>query len=199
MIRSLYVDGTGFLYKIHIKFKLIALFAVGIILFALDSILILATTCILSGILYFSISQSPVQAIRRLVPIFLTIVLVALFSFLVGSVEEAASQLLRLTSLMLLAATITTTTKIADFVQAITDFAKPIERLGVGNAEDIGLALGLVLRFVPEILTRYEAIRDAHKARGLKLRILTILPSLVILTLQQANQVAQAIDARNLR
>lgn len=199
MIRSLYVDGTGFLYRTHIKLKLAALFAIGIFLFISNSILTLTIVCIFGGILYFSISQSFLQAIKRLSPIFLTILLVAFFSFLVGSAEQAVFQLLRLTSLMLLAATVTATTKIGDFVQAITDFAKPIERMGIGNAEDIGLALGLVLRFVPEILTRYEAIRDAHKARGLKLRLLTILPALIILTLKQADQVAQAIDARNLR
>ncbi|MBC8718995.1 energy-coupling factor transporter transmembrane protein EcfT [Ochrobactrum sp. Marseille-Q0166] len=198
-MRSLYIDGTGFLYRTNIKLKLVSLFAIGAAIFISKSILILTIVFIFGGILYFSISQSFIQAIQRLIPIFLTIVLVAFFSFLVGTFEQAALQLLRLTSLMLLAATITATTKIGDFVQAITDFSKPIERMGLGNAEDIGLALGLVLRFVPEILTRYEAIRDAHKARGLKLRMFTILPSLIILTLQQADQIAQAIDARNLR
>ncbi|WP_433850195.1 energy-coupling factor transporter transmembrane component T family protein [Brucella pseudogrignonensis] len=199
MIRSLYIDGEGLLYKTPIKLKLLLLFSVGIILYVTNNFPLLISICIFCGIIYFSIRQSLLPALKRLLPIFITILIVSLFSFFLRDKEEAAFQLLRLTSLMLFAAAITATTKIGEFIQAITDFSKPLERIGIANAEDIGLAIGLILRFVPEILTRYEAIRDAHKARGLKLRLLTILPSLIILTLQQADQIAQAIDARNLR
>ncbi|MDT6941316.1 energy-coupling factor transporter transmembrane component T [Brucella pseudogrignonensis] len=199
MIRSLYIDGEGLLYKTPIKLKLLLLFSIGIILYVTNNFPLLISICIFCGIIYFSIRQSLVPALKRLLPIFITILIVSLFSFFLRDKEEAVFQLLRLTSLMLFAAAITATTKIGEFIQAITDFSKPLERIGIANAEDIGLAIGLILRFVPEILTRYEAIRDAHKVRGLKLRLLTILPSLIILTLQQADQIAQAIDARNLR
>ncbi len=66
-------------------------------------------------------------------------------------------------------------------------------------ADDVGLAVGLVLRFVPEILGRYQAIREAHTARGLKVRPMTLLAPLIILTLRDADKIAAAIDARGFR
>jgi len=67
------------------------------------------------------------------------------------------------------------------------------------QADDIGLALGLVLRFVPEIVGRYQAICEAHRARGLKIRPITLLAPLIILTLRDADNIAAAIDARGIR
>ena len=81
----------------------------------------------------------------------------------------------------------------------MTALARPLERAGLVRADDIGLAVGLVVRFVPEILSRYQAIREAHAARGLKLRPTTILVPLIILTLRDADNVAAAIDARGIR
>ena len=139
------------------------------------------------------------EALGRLRPVFLTIVIVAAFSFLVNSKEEALLQLLRLTTLMLFAATVTATTTVSAFIEEITTLARPFEKLGLVKADDIGLAFGLVVRFVPEVLSRYEAIREAHKARGIKLRPLTLIAPLIILTLREADQIAAAIDARGLR
>jgi biotin transport system permease protein len=81
----------------------------------------------------------------------------------------------------------------------ITSLARPLEKTGLVRADDIGLAVGLVIRFVPEILGRYTAIREAHISRGLKVRPATILVPLIILTLKDADNIAAAIDARGIR
>ena len=85
------------------------------------------------------------------------------------------------------------------FIDEITALAMPLERLGLLKAADIGLAIGLVIRFVPEILDRYDAIREAHQARGIKVRLATTLTPLIILTLRDADNIAAAIDARGIR
>ncbi|RYD46046.1 MAG: energy-coupling factor transporter transmembrane protein EcfT, partial [Sphingomonadales bacterium] len=94
---------------------------------------------------------------------------------------------------------VTATTTIGEFIETITAMARPLERLGIANARDIGLAIGLVIRFVPEVQARYVAVADAHRARGLKLRFSTVLVPLVIGTLQSADDIADAIDARCIR
>jgi len=81
----------------------------------------------------------------------------------------------------------------------ITVMLQPLERLGLMRAADVSLALGLVLRFVPEILDRYENIREAHRARGLPIQPLTLFVPLIILTLKDADTIAMAIDARGFR
>jgi len=107
--------------------------------------------------------------------------------------------LFRLGALVLLAAAVTATTTISAFMDEITRLLRPLERFGFVRAADVSLAVGLVLRFVPEILARYGDIREAHRARGLRVRPLGVLVPLIILTLKDADTIAMAIDARGFR
>ncbi|MCX8996367.1 energy-coupling factor transporter transmembrane protein EcfT [Rhizobiaceae bacterium BDR2-2] len=198
-MKSLYVEGTSPLHRLPVRPKLVFLALLGISLFLTRNPLLLLIGPALGALVYFTLGLPAAEALRRLRPVFLTIAIVAAFSFMVNSAEEALLQLLRLTTLMLFAAAVTATTTVGDFIDEITRLAQPLERAGLVRAADIGLAFGLVVRFVPEILARYEAIREAHKARGLKVRPLTLVAPLVILTLREADQIAAAIDARGLR
>lgn len=198
-MKTLYVEGDSFLHRLPPRAKLLGLAAAGIALFFFRSIPPLALAALLCAAIYASLGIGLRHSFARLRPIFLTIAVVALFTLLVGSTEEAATVLLRLTSLMLLAAAVTAATGIGDFIDEITLAARPLERIGLVKAADIGLSIGLVIRFVPEILDRYRAIKDAHHARGLKPRILTLAVPLIILTLKNADEIAAAIDARGIR
>ena len=82
---------------------------------------------------------------------------------------------------------------------AVTDLARPLERLGLMKAADLGLALGLVLRFVPEIAQRHEALKEAHAARCIPVKLSRMLGPLIISTLKDADRIAEAIDARGIR
>ena len=73
------------------------------------------------------------------------------------------------------------------------------DSLGIANALDIGLAIGLVIRFVPEVQALYRSVVEAHRARGLKLRPATIIVPTIIGTMLSADEIANAIDARTLR
>ena len=61
------------------------------------------------------------------------------------------------------------------------------------------VSLGLVLRFVPEISGRYEALKEAHAARGIPVKLSRMLGPLIISTLKDADRIAEAIDARGIR
>lgn len=198
-MKTLYVEGSGLFHRMPVGLKLALLTGAGLLLFLTRDPRLVAIGPIVGALAYFSLGQPWREALARLKPVFLTILIVAAFSFLVNSGLEALLQLLRLTALMLFGATVTATTTISAFMDTITRLAKPMERTGLVRADDIGLSFGLVVRFVPEILLRYEAIRDAHKARGVPFRIHTALVPLVILTLKDADQIAAAIDARGLR
>lgn len=198
-MKSLYVEGDGPFHRLHIRVKLAVLAALGVALFLTRDPLLLAAGPVSGALVYFSLGLPVREALLRLRTVFLTIVVVAAFSFLVNSAEEALLQLLRLTTLMLFAAAVTATTTVGAFIEEIALLARPLERLGLVKADDIGLAFGLVVRFLPEIVARYAAIREAHKARGLPVRPLTLIAPLIILTLKEADQIASAIDARGLR
>lgn len=198
-MKTLYVEGDSLLHKLSPRAKLVGLAATGIALFFIGSPLLLAITAALAAGLYASLGIGWRESWLRLKPVLLTIVVVALFTFAVNSAQEAAVVLFRLTTLMLLAASVTATTGVGAFIDEITLLARPLEKLGLVRAADIGLAVGLVIRFVPEVMTRYRAIREAHDARGLKTRPLTLAIPLIILTLKSADEIAAAIDARGIR
>lgn len=198
-MRSLHVDGTGWLYRVSPRLKLLTLMGFSIALFLTrDLAALVAVTVLAASVL--SATRLPLRDIAlRLRPVMLTIFLVAAFSYLLLPVNDASVNLLRLTALALLATAVTITVSISQFMDEITLAAGPLERLGLLKAADIGLAVGLVVRFVPEIVNRYHAVHDAHRARGLPVRMATIVVPLVIMTLKDADAIADAIDARGFR
>jgi len=198
-MQSLYVEGKSIMHLVSPRLKLLAMLLLGFALFLSDDLRILAGATVLTALAYGSVGLPIAAALARLKPVFLTIVIVAAFSLLFNPWHLALVALFRLTALMLLAAAVTATTTIAQFVDEVTALARPLERTGWVQADDIGLAVGLVLRFVPEIVGRYQAIRDAHTARGTKASIFTMLVPLIILTLRDADNIAAAIDARGIR
>lgn len=198
-MQSLFVEGSSAMHRLSARAKLIVLALLGILLFATTNIALLAAAVAATALVYLSIGLPLRAALTRLRPVFLTIVIVALFSLAFNPWHEAVIALLRLTALMLFAASVTATTSVTQFMDEITLLARPLERLGLLRADDVGLAVGLVVRFVPEILSRYHAIREAHAARGIKLRPTTVLVPLIILTLKDADNIAAAIDARGIR
>ncbi|RUM26162.1 energy-coupling factor transporter transmembrane protein EcfT [Rhizobium vallis] len=198
-MQSFYVEGNSAMHRLSPRVKLLSLAIVSVVLFISENIALLSVAVLLAAIVCRMVGMPVAEGLRRLRPIFLTIVIVALFNLIFNPWHDALVTLLRLTALMLLAATVTATTTIAQFIDEVTALARPLERTGWVQADDIGLAIGLVLRFVPEILGRYQAIREAHEARGLKVRPTTLLAPLIILTLRDADNVAAAIDARGIR
>ncbi|EJZ20471.1 energy-coupling factor transporter transmembrane protein EcfT [Rhizobium sp. Pop5] len=198
-MQSFYVEGNSAMHRLSPRVKLLSLAIVSVVLFISVNIALLSVAVLLAAIVCRMVGMPVKDGLRRLRPIFLTIVIVAFFNLIFNPWHDAVVTLLRLTALLLLAATVTATTTIAQFIDEVTALARPLERTGWVQADDIGLAIGLVLRFVPEILGRYQAIREAHEARGLKVRPTTLLAPLIILTLRDADNVAAAIDARGIR
>ncbi|NNG74108.1 energy-coupling factor transporter transmembrane protein EcfT [Rhizobium laguerreae] len=198
-MQSLYVEGNSVMHRLSPRLKLLSLTIFGVVLFISGNLALLSIAVLLTAVLYRMVGLPFADGLRRLRPVLLTIAVVALFNLIFNPWQEALVPLLRLTALMLLAATVTATTSITAFIDEVTALARPLERTGWVQADDIGLALGLVLRFVPEIVGRYQAIREAHKARGLKVRPTTLLAPLIILTLKDADNIAAAIDARGIR
>lgn len=198
-MKSLYVSGQSWLHRISPAKKIASLALFSVALFLTRDFYLLGVALVFSILVLAQVGMRLREAIRRLTPVMITIIAVAIFSAVFQALDQALVTLLRLTSLTILAAAVTATVSIAEFMEVITRAARPLEKLGLVNAADIGLAVGLVIRFVPEILARYHVLRDAHHARGVKLRPQTVIVPLIILTLKDADAIADAIDARGIR
>lgn len=198
-MRSLFVEGDSWLHGVSPRLKLAGLALASLALFLIHWLPALAALTLAGLWVYASLRIGWRQSWVRLRPLLLTILVVALFTLVFNGWRDGLEALLRLTALILLAAAVTATTTTGDFIDEVTALARPLERFGLVRAADIGLAIGLVIRFVPEVATRYAAIRDAHHARGLKPRAASIAVPLIILTLRNADEIAAAIDARAVR
>lgn len=199
MLTSLYVEGDTFLHRRRAGAKLIAILVVGLALYLTERMAVQAVAALACGALYFSLPMPWREALSRLKPVLFTIAVLALVNGFVLGWHEAGVSTLRLLAVVFLAAAVTATTRIADFMETLTWALQPAERLGLVRAADVGLALGLVLRFVPDIFGHYEALRQAHVARGIAFRPLKAIGPLVILALRDADAIAEAIDARGIR
>ncbi|MFN7126020.1 MAG: energy-coupling factor transporter transmembrane component T family protein [Allorhizobium sp.] len=199
MLTSLHVEVESLLHRIPVKPKLFGLMAFGLALYFVDQPVMLGAALLLTGLLYLSTGVGLSEGFKRLRPVLFTIAFLAAVNLLLLSPLEALITTLRLIAILFLAAAVTASTTIAEFMAAVTDLARPLERLGLMKAADLGLALGLVLRFVPEIAGRYEALKEAHAARGIPVKLSRMLGPLIISTLKDADRIAEAIDARGIR
>ncbi|MGV0820748.1 energy-coupling factor transporter transmembrane component T family protein [Martelella sp. AMO21009] len=198
-MQSLYVEADSILHRMSPGVKLGGLVAFSIAVFLTTNLWGLAGFAAAAAFAYFTLPIGLRPALARLVPMAFAVLLVGGFSLIFNPWEQALASVLRLSALMLAAAAITASTPVPDFVDTITRAARPLERAGLVRAADIGLAVGLVIRFVPDILSSYGAIRDAHRARGIRFRPTGAIVPLIILTLRDADSIADAIDARGIR
>jgi biotin transport system permease protein len=199
MLTSLHVEGTSLLHRIPVKPKLFGLMVFGLLLYFIDQPLVLGAALVLTALLYLSTGIGVSEGLRRLRPVLFTIAFLAAVNLLLLTPLDALVTTLRLVAILFVAAAVTASTTIAAFMAAVTDLARPLERLGLLKAADLGLALGLVLRFVPEIAARYEVLQEAHAARGIPIKLSRMLGPLIISTLKDADRIAEAIDARGIR
>lgn len=198
-MRSLHIDGDSRLHRMPAGLKLASLAVISLALFTINHPAVLAIAALVGLASHALLRISAAEIWRRMRPFVLIVVVVALFTGVFSGVTEGLVALFRLAALALFASLVTATTTTGDFIDVITRAAIPLERLGLLRASDVGLSIGLVIRFIPEILSRYEVIRDAHYARGLKPRPLSIIVPLIITTLRSADEIAAAIDARGIR
>lgn len=192
-------SGNGPVHRLPAAIKLIVLFGLSVVLFAVKTPMALGLLTALVVVGSLISSQTAVAQWLKSWPLLLTIAIVVAWTSYADSLQAAAIVLMRLGSLSLFATVITATTTIGAFIDTITKAARPLEAIGLANARDIGLAIGLVIRFVPEVQARYKSVAEAHRARGLKMRLSTVIVPMVIGTLQSADEIANAIDARCIR
>ena len=103
----------------------------------------------------------------------------------------------RIVCLIALAALVTATTRTEDLLAAIIRVLGPFERFGV-DSERVSLVLTLTLSAVPLVAANLQAVREAAAARGASglSAIGGQAAALVVLCLQQADELGDALSAR---
>ena len=101
----------------------------------------------------------------------------------------------RVVIILLLAALLTLTTPVSELLAAFQAALRPLRFLGV-DADRVALLLALTITTVPVIARLAATIREARAARGARAGVLGYGVPLLVLSLQHADELGDAIDAR---
>ncbi|ALN73685.1 energy-coupling factor transporter transmembrane protein EcfT [Aureimonas sp. AU20] len=196
MIGSLYRPGASPLHRASPGGKLAALALCGtLVVLVGDPLLMVALFC-LSLALFRAADFSLVTALRQMRPALPVLAVLFLFQLWAVDVSAAALVVLRLGTLLLLAALVTLTTRVSDMTETLERALGPFRRFGI-DPERVGLAISLAIRFLPALGSVLAEVREAQRARGLDRSMLALLVPLLLRTLKMADEVAEAIDARS--
>ncbi|WP_369137239.1 energy-coupling factor transporter transmembrane component T family protein [Modestobacter versicolor] len=200
MTLALYVPRSSVVHRLPAGVKLLCLAALAVVLFALPTLT--AAGAALAGVLAVGllVARLPVAVLARqarAVRWWLLALLVV--HALTSDLRTGSHVALRLLTLVLAAAVVTATTRVAEMVAVVERLCAPLRLVGVRPAR-VGLAITMALRFIPVLLERTERIRAAQAARGGSPRGLralrTTVAPLLVQVLQMAHDVSEALDAR---
>ncbi|PKI93080.1 hypothetical protein CW368_01975 [Actinomycetales bacterium SN12] len=102
----------------------------------------------------------------------------------------------RVVALLLLAEAMTRTTRTGDLLDVLRRLFRPLRAFGV-DPETPALAVSLTITMVPVLAGLLEQVRDAQRARGVRLGVRAAVP-LLVLAMKHADDVGDALTARGI-
>lgn len=184
------------LHSVPATIKLVTLCLVTLLLFRIDSITTLAISLAVVGTLYAMGGSLFFQTgLARLKPLWFFVLVISVWHFVTDAIEDGVVILLRLTAIVALANLVTMTTRMSALVDVGTRALSPFRRFGL-NPETIGLSVGLVIRFIPVLTDKFSKVAEAWGARSAKRQNWRMLFPVFLTTIDDAEQVADALMAR---
>ena len=102
----------------------------------------------------------------------------------------------RVVALLLAASLLTITTPMEQLVAVLHRLLVPLRRYGV-NPDAVAMTMSLALTMIPVVASFASDVRDAHRARGIRIDARGVVP-LLVRTLRHADDVGDAVAARGL-
>lgn len=154
--------------------------------------------CILGVLLIGASGGIPVGSwwatLRPAIPIFL---ILAGYHVIVGTPQRGAAVLLTVMAAMLATRVLLETTPQAVLLDGLVKLLGPLRVMGV-QPERVGLAIQIMLRAIPYLLGVVTEIRQAAKARGIRLGPVQAATPAVIAAVAHAQRTGEALVARGL-
>lgn len=192
---ALYIPGRSLLHRAPAALKLVLLIvgALVISLYPHD----IWSVCITFGVVValFLVAGLGFRVLVR--QLWLTrwiVVLIAVSQLVFLTPTDAFVNTVRVVSIVLLAALLTLTTRSEDLLVALERGLGPLRHLGV-DPRRVSLTLSLAISMIPVVAGITARVRDAQRARGVRLGFRIVVPILVI-SLRHADEVADALSAR---
>ncbi|UWR22815.1 energy-coupling factor transporter transmembrane protein EcfT [Sulfitobacter sp. S190] len=176
--------------------KLAALCVATVALFAWSSLWVQGAVALLVLCIYAA--PGPVflrYGLRRLWPLWPFVVILLGYHLWIGSPETGAVIALRMVSAVALANLVTMTTGLTQMMGVVSWMLAPTRRLGIGTRA-IELAVALVVRFTPVLADKGRGLTQAWQARAARRPGWRIVVPFLVLALDDADHVADALRAR---
>lgn len=192
---SLYRAGASPLHRAPAGVKLVGLAVLAV------AISLGARTPTLAGValavvlaLFALGGYGPREWLRQLWATRWIVVFVAATQLIFLTPADAVVNTTRVVSVVLLAAMLTLTTRTADLLDALQVALRPLARVGI-DPWRVGFTLMLTIALVPVVAGFADRIRDAQRARGVRLGPRAVV-TLLVMALRHADDVADALTAR---
>lgn len=183
------------LHRVPAGFKLAGLALFSLLLLPVNDWRILAGVLAMVLAIYAGFGRAGFARLALLRPLIPLLVIVGGVQALSGGWHAGAVVSLRLLAMLLLADLVSMTTAMSALMDVLAPFFNLLRPLGV-NPRKMALAVALVLRFVPVLLTRWRAREEAWKARTHRRVPVRLVAVFLADILQLADRVAESLDAR---
>ena len=194
---SLYYPTGSFIHRAPTGLKLLLLAIGSVALFFLPNSYwsVLVVTIPLVGYL---LARLPLRVMGTdVLRMAFLLVFLLITQLIFNEPEVAATVIARLTTIILAAQLFTRTTRIQHLISTVERLATPLKPLGV-NPYKVGLAVALMLSALGQIIGFIAQVRDAQRARGVRLAPWSWVVPVLVLSLKHADDVADALVVRGL-
>jgi len=192
------IDGLApqtWLHRVPAGVKLVGLALLSVFLLPVGDWRILAGVLAMIAMVYAGFGRAGMARLSLLRPLLPLLVVVSGVQAAAGGWNAGGVVAMRLLAMLLLADLVSMTTTMSALMEALTPVFRLLRPLGV-NPRKMALAVALVLRFVPVLMTRWRAREEAWKARSHRRIPPRLVAAFVADILQLADRVAEALDAR---
>jgi biotin transport system permease protein len=193
---SLFLSTPTWLHRVPAAVKLLALALMSLAVLPITDWLVMWVGVLITFAIYGSLGRAGFKrllALRILLPLILGL---GLFQWWVMTWEAAALSVARIFLMVMLADLVTLTTPMQDMMRVIEPLLSPLRRLGF-NPRKLSLAVALVIRFVPVLLSQWQAQREAWQARSPRTPGVKLIVPFIRQALTLSTHIAQSIDARS--
>lgn len=194
---SLYRPGTSLVHRLPAGTKLAGLTVavLGVSVYPHGAVSI-AVVLALVALGYATAGLRAAVFLRQLWQLRILVVALAVFLTIFTSPEAAWINTGRVVAVVTLASLLTLTTRMGDLLDVLNRMLRPLGRLGV-NAQAVSMAISLCIAMVPVIVAHATGLREAQRARNVRLGMRIIVP-LLVATLRHADDVGDAMAARGI-
>ena len=186
---------TSWLHRVPAGVKLAGLALLSVLFLPVGDWRILAGALAAIAAVYAGFGRAGMARLVLLRPLLPLLVVIGGLQAAADGWNAGAVIVMRLMVMLLLADLVSMTTTMSALMEVLAPAFRVLRPLGV-SPRKMALAVALVLRFVPVLMTRWRAREEAWKARTNRRIPPRLVAAFVADSLQLADRVAESLDAR---